>query len=94
MSSARHRVGHSGGRVHRVTETQLDVLRLISQGKHLGDYVPRYKPGRHRGFGAFPMTIAARAAQKLYEMGLVMYDDDRWRTTPAGDARLQESERS
>ena len=55
----------------RLTDTQLDVLRLIADGRALGDYVPRYRPGAHRGRGAFPVTIAARAASQLAQMGLV-----------------------
>jgi len=27
----------------RLTDTQLDVLRLIAEGRALGDYVPRYR---------------------------------------------------
>jgi hypothetical protein len=54
-----------------LTDTQLDVLRLIAEGRHLGDYVPRYRPGARRGRGAFPMTIASRAAAQLARMGLV-----------------------
>jgi hypothetical protein len=55
----------------RLTDTQLDVLRLIAEGRALGDYVPRYRPGARRGRGAFPVTIAARAASQLAQMGLV-----------------------
>ena len=57
--------------VEKLTDTQLDVLRLIAEGRALGDYVPRYRPGAQRGRGAFPVTIAARAAAKLEQMGLV-----------------------
>lgn len=55
----------------KLTATQTDVLELIRAGKHLGDYVPRYKPGARRGVGAFPVTIAARAAVQLVRKGLV-----------------------
>jgi hypothetical protein len=55
----------------RLTDTQLDVLRLIAEGREIGDYVPRYRPGAQRGRGAFPTTIAARAAAQLARMGLV-----------------------
>ena len=55
----------------RLTDTQFDVLRLIAEGRNLGDYVPRYRPGARRGTGAFPVTIASRAAAQLAQMGLV-----------------------
>jgi len=57
----------------KLTPTQLDVLLLIAAQKHLGEYVPRYK--KRRGLGAFPVTIAARAARQLDEdKGLVRRD--------------------
>lgn len=58
----------------RLTDTQLDVLRLIAEGQTLGDYVPRYRPGARRGRGAFPVTIATRAAVQLVKKGLVEID--------------------
>lgn len=58
----------------RITDTQLDILRLIAEGRTLGDYVPRYKPGARRGRGAFPVTIATRAAVQLVRKGLVRLD--------------------
>ena len=55
----------------RLTDTQRNVLQLISEGRPLGDYVPSYRPGARRGRGAFPTTIATRAAVQLAQMGLV-----------------------
>jgi hypothetical protein len=55
----------------KLTDTRADVLRLIAQGKHLGEYVPRYQPGKRRGKGAFPVTLAERAAKWLLQHGLV-----------------------
>jgi hypothetical protein len=55
----------------RLTPTQLEVLRLIAENRALGDYVPRYRPGARRGRGAFPVTIAERAAVQLVRKGLV-----------------------
>lgn len=55
----------------KLTDTQTDVLRLIADGRHLGDYVPRYQSGKHRGRGAFPVTIAIRTAEWLAKHGLV-----------------------
>lgn len=55
----------------RLTDTRLDVLRLIAEGRPLGDYVPRYKSGARRGRGAFPVTIAERAERDLRRAGLV-----------------------
>jgi len=60
----------------KLTDTQIDVLRLIAQGRHLGDYVPRYQPGKHRGRGAFPATIAERATRLLLKRGLVQRASD------------------
>jgi len=47
------------------------VLRLIAEGRPLGDYVPRYRPSARRGRGAFPVTIAERAERDLRRAGLV-----------------------
>lgn len=55
----------------RLTDTRLDVLRLIAEGRPLGDYVPRYRPGARRGRGTFPVTIAERAERDLRRAGLV-----------------------
>ena len=67
--------GYQGHEAHeaatRLTDTQRDVLQLISEGRPLGDYVPSYRPGARRGRGAFPTTIATRAAVQLAQMGLV-----------------------
>jgi hypothetical protein len=54
-----------------VTDTRRDVLQLIAEGRPLGDYVPRYRPGARRGRGAFPVTIAERAERDLRRAGLV-----------------------
>jgi hypothetical protein len=72
------------------TDTQLDVLLLIEKQRHLGDYVPRYK-GR-RGRGAFPVTIAARAARQLQDKGLVQPDSSApsgYVLTPEGAERCK-----
>jgi len=73
-----------------LTPTQRDVLRLIAEGHELGDYVPRYRPGAQRGRGAFPATIAARAAAQLERMGLVEREPatGRYALTGAGTAEL------
>lgn len=55
----------------RLTDTRRDVLRLIAEGRPLGDYVPRYRTGARRGRGAFPVTIAERAERDLHRAGLV-----------------------
>lgn len=55
----------------KLTDVRADVLHLIAHGKHLGEYVPRYRPGARRGAGAFPVTIAIRAAEWLVKHGLV-----------------------
>lgn len=68
-----HRYGHA--RQSKLTETQLDVFKLITDGRELSDYVPRYRPGAHRGIGAFPMTIASRAAEQLVQKGLIERDE-------------------
>jgi hypothetical protein len=68
----------------RLTDTQLDVLRLIAEGRALGDYVPRYRPGARRGRGAFPTTIAARAAAQLAKLGLVAPSAPGYVLTQAG----------
>ncbi len=48
----------------RLTGTCRDVLRLIAEGRPLGDYVPRYRPGARRGRGAFLL-----AERVLYDPG-------------------------
>lgn len=73
-----------------LTETRLDVLKLIHEGKHLGDYVPRYNPNKHKGFGAFPVTIAARAARDLCKGGLVRAQDGKFILTPIGLQALKD----
>lgn len=55
----------------KLTDTRADVLRLIAEGKHIGHYMPRYDPKKHRGRGALPVTIAERAATWLMKHGLV-----------------------
>lgn len=55
----------------RLTDTRRDVLRLIAEGRPLGDYVPRYRLGARRGRGVFPVTIAERAERELLRAGLV-----------------------
>lgn len=72
----------------KLTDTQFDVLILIAGGRHLGNYVPRYKPGARRGVGAFPMTIASRAAVQLRDKGLVARSEREpyWKLTSKGEA--------
>ncbi len=83
MKVLQRRYSHVRG---ALTATQLAVLKLISEGRHLGEYVPEYRPGARRGIGAFPVTIAARAAEQLRKKGLVERDEtgDRLRPTRAG----------
>ena len=38
----------------KLTDTQLDVLRLIAEGRHLGDYVPGTVPALDAAAGRFP----------------------------------------
>ncbi len=83
------RYGHAGA---GLTATQLAVLKLIAAGRELGDYVPEYRSGAQRGRGAFPVTIAARAAVQLRAKGLVVHTGSRWELTPEGRA-LEERER-
>jgi len=59
-----------------MTATELDVLALIADGKSLGEYMPRYRPGARRGRGAFPVTIASRAAARLAKKRLVRWSDE------------------
>lgn len=78
----------------RLTDTRLDVLQLIAEGRPLGDYVPRYHPGARRGRGAFPVTIAERAERELRRAGLVEQGANGEPViTVAGRAALNQSER-
>lgn len=71
--------GYHGHEAHeaartKITQTQLEVLQLIAEGRHLADYLPKYKPGRRRGPVAFPLTIATRAGTQLRNKGLAIGD--------------------
>ncbi len=68
----------------RLTDTQIDVLRIVAAGRPIGDYVPRYRPGSKRGRGAFPVTIATRAASQLAQMGLIRRAGGEYELTRAG----------
>lgn len=72
----------------KLSPTELAVLRLVRDGRELGDYVPEYNPKKHRGFGAYPVTIASRAAVKLAKKGLIERDDMGWRLTSTGQAEI------
>ena len=80
-------------RCFRLTPTQLAVLKLIEQQRHLGEYVPAYE-GK-RGRGAFPNTIALRAAHQLDEdKGYVRQDPDSpsgYVLTPDGEERVKQT---
>ena len=79
-----------------VTDTQLEVLDLIARGEHLGHYVPRYRPGARRGRGAFPTTIASRAAAQLRDKGLVEPSsrEPYWKLTSLGEEIRDEAVRA
>jgi len=88
MRPLRHRYGCACSGGGHLTDTQLAVLRLIAAGRDLGEYVPAYRPRARRGRGAFPVTIAARAAEQLRRKGLVARSGSRWSPTPEGQAIL------
>jgi hypothetical protein len=88
MKALRHRYGCACSGGGHLTDTQLAVLRLIAAGRNLGEYVPAYRPGARRGRGAFPVTIAARAAEQLRRKGLAVHNGSRWSITPEGQAIL------
>jgi len=81
--------------VIRLTETRRAVLELISDGRPLSAYVPSYRPGAHRGFGAFPLTIANRAARDLVKAGLVRHTNGEpsHEITEAGRLALERSKK-